>query len=64
MKNNLKRIVAMAVILLIVACVFLTLYFAVTGNANFLGMLLLTLMLPILLWVYLFFYKLLKDKRK
>ena len=53
----------MAVILLIVACVFLTLYFAVTGNANFLGMLLLTLMLPILLWVYLFFYKLLKDKR-
>lgn len=59
MKDNLKRMAAFILVLVIAACVILTLYFAVTGNANFLGMLLLTLMLPILIWVYLFFYKLL-----
>lgn len=62
MKDNLKRIAALGLVFVIAICVILTLYFAVTGNANFLGMLLLTLMLPILLWVYLFFYKLLREK--
>lgn len=57
-----KRIVAIIGVLTLLACVVITLIFAVTGNPNFLGMLLLTLMFPILLWVFMFIYKLLKDR--
>lgn len=62
MKNTLKRIGAILLIILLLACVVLTLVFAVTGSKNFLGMLMITLLLPVLLWVYMFFYKLLKDR--
>ena len=61
-KGTVKRISAIIGIIAILACVIVTLVFAITGNANFLGMLLLTLMMPILLWVYMFIYKLIKDK--
>ena len=61
-KGTVKRIAAIIGIIAILACVIVTLVFAITGNANFLGMLLLTLMMPILLWVYMFIYKLIKDK--
>ena len=59
-----KRIVALIGVIALVACVFLTLYFALIGSKYFMGMLFLTIMLPILLWVYLYIYKLLKDKPK
>lgn len=62
MKNTLKRIGAILLIILLLACVVLNLVFAVTGSKNFLGMLMITLLLPVLLWVYMFFYKLLKDR--
>ena len=62
MKNTLKRIGAILLIILLLACVVLTLVFTVTGSKNFLGMLMITLLLPVLLWVYMFFYKLLKDR--
>ena len=62
MKNTLKRIGAILLIILLLACVVLTLVFAVTGSKNFLGMLMITLLLPVLLWVYMFFHKLLKDR--
>lgn len=62
MKNTLKRIGAILLIILLLACVVLTLVFAVTGSKNFLGMLMITLLLPVLLWVYMFFYKLLKGR--
>ena len=61
-KGTVKRIAAIIGIIAILACVIVTLVFAITGNANFLGMLLVTLMMPILLWVYMFIYKLIKDK--
>lgn len=61
-KGIFKRIAAIFGIVAILACVVITLVFAVTGNKNFLGMLLVTLMMPILLWVYLFIYKLIKDR--
>lgn len=64
MKNNIKRLIALLTVIVLLLCVGVTLYFAVTGNGNFLGMLLLTLMVPILLWVYLFFYRFLRDRRK
>lgn len=58
----LKRILALlGAIGLLLLAVF-TLVFAITGNPNFMGMLLITLMAPILLWVYMFIYKLVKDK--
>lgn len=63
-KGTVKRIAAIIGIVAIIACVVITLLFAITGNPNFLGMLLITLMMPILLWVYLFIYKLIKDKSK
>lgn len=62
MKKTIKRIEAIIGIIAILACVVITLVFAITGNENFLGMLLVTLMMPILLWVYMFIYKLIKDK--
>lgn len=57
-----KRILALlgAIGLLLLAV--LTLVFAITGNPNFMGMLLITLMAPILLWIYMFIYKLVKGK--
>lgn len=61
-KGTVKRIAAIIGIIAILACVIVMLVFAITGNANFLGMLLVTLMMPILLWVYMFIYKLIKDK--
>lgn len=57
MKQRIKQIGAIAIILLLLACVVLTLVFAVTGNHNFLGMLMITLVLPVLLWAFLFFYR-------
>ena len=60
-KGTVKRIAAIIGIIAILACVIVTLVFAITGNANFLGMLLVTLMMPILLWVYMFIYKLYKT---
>lgn len=58
----LKRILALlGAIGLLLLAVF-TLVFAITGNPNFMGMLLITLMAPILLWVYMFIYKLVKGK--
>lgn len=62
MKEILKRAGAIFLVFLLLACVILTLIFAVTGSKNFLGMLMITLLLPVLLWVYSFFYKLLKDR--
>lgn len=62
MKEILKRAGAILLVVLLLACVILTLVFAVTGSKNFLGMLMITLLFPILLWVYSFFYKLLKDR--
>lgn len=63
-KGIIKRVAAIVGVAAIVICVIITLIFAVTGNPNFLGMLLLTLMMPILLWVYMFIYKLIKDRSK
>ncbi|MDO4555473.1 MAG: hypothetical protein Q4B70_10045 [Lachnospiraceae bacterium] len=57
-----KRILALLGVFALLLLVILTLVFAVTGNPNFFGMLLITLMAPILLWVYAFIYKLVRGK--
>lgn len=62
-KNGLgKRILALVGVGILLLLVILTLVLAVTGSPNFFGMLLITLMAPILLWVYTFIYKLVKGK--
>lgn len=57
-----KRILALSGVGILLFFAILTLVFAVTGNPNFFGMLLITLMAPILLWIYMFLYKLLTGK--
>ena len=57
-----KRVMALLGVAALLALVIVTLVFAVTGNPNFMGMLLITLMAPILLWVYGFIYKFVKGK--
>lgn len=57
-----KRILALLGVGILLLFVILTLVFAVTGNSNFFGMLLITLMAPILLWIYMFIYKLVTGK--
>lgn len=60
--RRMKRILALFGVGVLLLFVILTLVFAVTGNPNFFGMLLITLMAPILLWIYMFLYKLLTGK--
>lgn len=62
MKNNIKRILAILCVILIIACVITTLVLAIMGSPNFMGMLVVTLMFPVFLWIYAFIYKLLKDR--
>lgn len=63
MKNNkIQRILAVTTLILLAVCLILTLVFAFTGSAYFLGMLFITLAAPVLLWICLFFYKQSKDK--
>jgi uncharacterized RDD family membrane protein YckC len=57
-----KRILALAGVVILLLMAVITLVFAVTGNPNFFGMLLITLMAPILLWIYLYIYQLLRGK--
>ena len=57
-----KRIAALLGVAALLMLVITTLVFAVTGNPNFMGMLLITLMAPILLWIYSFIYKVVKGK--
>ncbi len=63
MKNNkIQRILAVTTLILLAVCLILTLVFAFTGSEYFLGMLFITLAVPVLLWIGMFFYKQSKDR--
>ena len=62
MKENIKRILALALVILLVAMVFVTLYLAVTGSPYFMGSLYVTLGLPLLIYAFLFIYRIFKGK--
>ena len=53
MKENIKRILALALVIFLVAMVFVTLYLAVTGSPYFMGSLYVTLGLPLLIYAFL-----------
>ncbi len=59
--DRLKRIAALALAIFLLAMVFVTLYLAVTGSPYFMASLFVTLGLPLLIYVYLFIYRLLKG---
>lgn len=62
MKNNLKRISALLMVLLLIGLVFLTLYLAVTGNPYFMASMVSMFMVPILIYCYMFIYRLMHKE--
>ena len=62
--NRMKRMLAVLTLAVLAVCLMLTLIFAFTGSKYFMVMLLLTLLMPILLWICMFFYKQSKDRSK
>ncbi|MBE5955887.1 MAG: hypothetical protein E7253_05485 [Lachnospiraceae bacterium] len=62
--NRMKRMLAVLTLAVLAVCLMLTLIFAFTGSKYFMVMLMLTLLMPILLWICMFFYKQSKDRSK
>ena len=60
--RNVKRILALLLAVFLLAMVFVTLYLAVTGSRYFMASLFVTLGFPLLLYAYLFIYRLIKDR--
>lgn len=55
MYNRLRRIVALLTVVFIVVLLIATVICAVTGSRYFFGMLFLTIVVPIVLWVFMWF---------
>ncbi len=60
--RNVKRILALLLAVFLLAMVFVTLYLAVTGSRYFMASLFVTLGFPLLLYAYLFIYRLIKGR--
>lgn len=58
MKNKLKRIFALFLMIIMIGLVLLTLYLAVTGSGYFMASMFSMFMLPILIYAYMFIYRL------
>ena len=63
MKSILKQIFAVILIISLIAVVGLTLFFAITGNEYFWGMMVLMFFYPIFLWAISFVYKWSKNNK-
>ena len=62
--RRLKRIAALLLVIILVGLVFLTLYCAVTGSRYFMASPMTTLLLPVLLYAYMFLFRLLTKTRE
>ena len=60
--RTVKRILALLLAAFLLAMVFVTLYLAVTGSRYFMSSLFVTLGFPLLLYAYLFIYRLIKGR--
>ena len=60
--NKVRRVTALLTVVLIVVLVIATLVCALTGSQHFFGMLALTFLIPIVLWVFMWFAGLAADK--
>lgn len=61
--KKMKRIFAIAGVILLVGLVFLTLYFAVTGSRYFMASLFCMLMVPLMMYVYMFVYRMVNGDK-
>ena len=59
--KKMKRIFALAGVILLIGLVILTLYFAVTGSRYFMSSLFCMLMVPLMMYVYMFVYRMVKG---
>ena len=59
--KKMKRIFALAGVILLIGLVILTLYFAVTGSRYFMASLFCMLMVPLMMYVYMFVYRMVKG---
>ncbi|MDE6434266.1 MAG: hypothetical protein K2L07_08550 [Lachnospiraceae bacterium] len=60
--KKVRRIVAMLTVMVIVALVIGTLICAIIGSKYFFGMLFLTFVVPVVLWVFMWFTKLINGE--
>lgn len=60
--KKIKRILALLLVIFLIAMVFVTLYCAVTGSPYFMASLFVMLGLPLLIYAYMFVYRIVKDK--
>ena len=60
--KKMKQILAFTGVILIVGLVFLTLYFAFTGNRFFMASLFCMFMIPLMLYVYMFVYRMVNGE--
>ncbi|MBQ9157687.1 MAG: hypothetical protein IJ137_13055 [Eubacterium sp.] len=64
MKNKLKRVFALLLVVIMLGLVLLTLYLAITGSRYFMASLVSMFLLPILLYTYMFIYRLMHDDKE
>ena len=62
--KKIKRILALLLVIFLIAMVFVTLYCAVTGSPYFMASLFVMLGLPLLIYAYMFIYRIIKMKNK
>ncbi len=62
MMERLRRILAMLLVIFLVLMVFVMLYLGITGSRYFLISVYVTLGFPLLLYAFMFIYKLLKNR--
>lgn len=62
--NRIRRVMAWITIILIVGLIIGTIICAVVGSKYFFGMLALTFLVPTVLWIYMWFYKLINGKKE
>lgn len=63
MNQKLKSILAVLCMIIIAALVIATLVLAIKGSPNFMGMLALTIIFPVILWAALHFYNFFKKDK-
>ncbi len=64
LSEKVKRIAALLIVIFLIAMIFVTLYCAITGSPYFMASLFTMLALPLLIYAYMFIYRIVKDKNE
>ena len=62
--KKVKRIAALLIVIFLIAMVFVTLYCAIKGCTYFMASLFTMFALPLLIYAYMFIYRIVKDKNE